>query len=58
VSAAQLQAAGDVHHWYRENTKWVSDVRAGEYLSYYEKYYEDRDNSPSAIAGSGSKLSA
>jgi dTDP-glucose 4,6-dehydratase len=44
--------------WYRQNTKWVSDVRAGEYLSYYEKYYEDRDNSLSAIAGSGSKLSA
>jgi len=44
--------------WYKENTKWVSDVRAGEYLSYYDKYYEDRDNSLSAIAGSGSKLSA
>jgi len=44
--------------WYKENTKWVSDVRAGDYLSYYEKYYEDRDNSLSAIAGSGSKLSA
>jgi len=44
--------------WYKENTKWVSDVRAGEYLSYYEKYYEDRNNSLSAIAGSGSKLSA
>jgi dTDP-glucose 4,6-dehydratase len=42
--------------WYKENTKWVSDVRAGEYLSYYEKYYEDRDNSLSAITGSGSKL--
>jgi len=44
--------------WYKQNTKWVSDVRAGEYLSYYEKYYEDRDNSLGAIAGSGSKLSA
>jgi dTDP-glucose 4,6-dehydratase len=43
--------------WYKENSKWVSDVRAGEYLSYYEKYYEDRDNSLSVIAGSGSKLS-
>jgi len=44
--------------WYKENTKWVSDIRAGDYLSYYEKYYEDRDNSLSAIACSGSKLSA
>jgi dTDP-glucose 4,6-dehydratase len=42
--------------WYKENTKWVFDVRAGEYLSYYEKYYEDRDNSLSAITGSGAKL--
>jgi dTDP-glucose 4,6-dehydratase len=44
-------------NWYKENTKWVSDVRAGEYLSYYERYYEDRDNSLSAIASSDSKLS-
>jgi dTDP-glucose 4,6-dehydratase len=44
--------------WYKENSKWISDVRAGEYLSYYEKYYEDRVNSLGAIAGSGSKLSA
>ena len=42
--------------WYKENTKWVSDVRAGEYLSYYEKYYEDRDNALSSLAGSTSKL--
>ena len=44
--------------WYKQNTKWLDGVRAGEYLSFYEKYYEDRDNSLSAIAGSGSKLSA
>jgi len=41
--------------WYKGNNKWVSDVRAGEYLSYYEKYYDDRDNALSAIAGSSSK---
>ena len=44
--------------WYKENTKWVSDVRAGEYLSYYEKYYDDRENSLKAIANSSSKLPA
>jgi dTDP-glucose 4,6-dehydratase len=44
--------------WYKDNNKWISDVRAGEYLSYYEKYYDDRDNSLNAIAGSGSKLPA
>src|SRR5216683_7865117 len=27
--------------WYRKNTKWMSGVRGGEYLSYYEKYYEN-----------------
>jgi dTDP-glucose 4,6-dehydratase len=44
--------------WYRDNSKWVSEVRAGEYLSSYEKYYDDRENSLNAIAGSGSKLPA
>jgi dTDP-glucose 4,6-dehydratase len=44
--------------WYKDNSKWVSDVRAGEYLSYYEKYYDDRDASLKAIADSGSKLPA
>jgi dTDP-glucose 4,6-dehydratase len=42
--------------WYKDNSKWVSDVRAGEYLSYYEKYYDDREASLKAIGGSGSKL--
>jgi dTDP-glucose 4,6-dehydratase len=42
--------------WYRQNSKWISNIRAGEYLSYYEKYYDDRENSLNAIAGSPSKL--
>ncbi len=41
--------------WYKTNSKWVADVRAGEYLSYYEKYYDNRDTSLHAIARSGSK---
>jgi dTDP-glucose 4,6-dehydratase len=44
--------------WYKDNSKWVSDVRAGEYLSYYQKYYDDRDASLKAIADSASKLPA
>jgi len=44
--------------WYQDNGKWLSDVRAGEYLSYYEKYYDNRDNALNAIAGSGSKSPA
>ena len=42
--------------WYKNNGQWVADVRAGEYLSYYEKYYENRESSLRAIAaGSTSK---
>jgi dTDP-glucose 4,6-dehydratase len=44
--------------WYRNNSQWVSDVRAGEYLSYYEKYYDERENSLKAIAGCDVKLPA
>src|SRR5712664_758848 len=44
--------------WYKNNNKWVSDIRAGEYLTFYEKYYDDRENSLKAIADSRSKLPA
>jgi dTDP-glucose 4,6-dehydratase len=37
--------------WYQGNSDWVADVRAGEYLSYYEKYYDNRQSSLRAIAG-------
>jgi dTDP-glucose 4,6-dehydratase len=36
--------------WYRNNQAWLDDVRAGEYQSYYEKYYENRGDSLHAIA--------
>jgi dTDP-glucose 4,6-dehydratase len=38
--------------WYKKNRGWVADVCAGEYLSYYEKYYDNRDSSLRVIAGS------
>jgi dTDP-glucose 4,6-dehydratase len=41
--------------WYRNNRKWLEDVRAGEYRTYYEKYYENREHSLHAIAGPGSQ---
>ena len=41
--------------WYRTNTKWLTGVRGGDYLSYYQKYYENRDSSLHAIADSGQK---
>jgi dTDP-glucose 4,6-dehydratase len=41
--------------WYRANTEWMSGVRGGEYLTYYQKYYENRDSSLHAIAKSERK---
>lgn len=35
--------------WYAANTEWLAGVRDGLYLSYYEKYYENRDASLRAI---------
>jgi dTDP-glucose 4,6-dehydratase len=43
--------------WYKQNKRWLDDVRAGEYRSYYAKYYENRDVSLHAIAGSAVKSS-
>ncbi len=40
--------------WYKNDEQWVASVRGGEYLSYYERYYENRENSLHAIARSGS----
>jgi dTDP-glucose 4,6-dehydratase len=35
--------------WYKQNSGWIAGVRAGEYRSYYDKYYENRDNSLQAL---------
>jgi dTDP-glucose 4,6-dehydratase len=43
--------------WYQQSTEWMAGVRGGEYLSYYQKYYENRDSSLHAIAPSGAKSS-
>jgi dTDP-glucose 4,6-dehydratase len=31
--------------WYKSNADWLRGVKNGEYRSYYEKYYENRDSS-------------
>lgn len=36
--------------WYRGNSSWVAQIRGGEYQSYYEKYYVNRDASLHEIA--------
>jgi len=41
-------------NWYKNDEQWLDGVRGGEYLSYYEKYYENRERSLHAIARSGS----
>jgi dTDP-glucose 4,6-dehydratase len=43
--------------WYKANQKWLAAVRGGEYMSYYEKYYEHRDASIGAIAPSNRQSS-
>jgi dTDP-glucose 4,6-dehydratase len=43
--------------WYKANSTWMAGVRGGEYRSYYEKYYENRDSSLRAIAQPGTKSS-
>lgn len=35
--------------WYKNNTDWIAGVRAGDYQSYYDKYYAKRDSSLRAI---------
>jgi len=40
--------------WYKNEEGWLDGVRGGEYLSYYEKYYGNRERSLHAIARSGS----
>lgn len=40
----------DTIEWYRTNAKWINDVRGGEYRSYYEKYYENRDTSLASLS--------
>jgi dTDP-glucose 4,6-dehydratase len=35
--------------WYKSNADWMAGVRGGDYLSYYEKYYVNRESSLHAI---------
>jgi dTDP-glucose 4,6-dehydratase len=43
--------------WYRENKDWMAGIRGGEYRTYYEKYYENRDSSLDTIIQSASEYS-
>ncbi|HKV47438.1 MAG TPA: GDP-mannose 4,6-dehydratase, partial [Candidatus Acidoferrales bacterium] len=36
--------------WYKAHSEWIAGVRAGDYRTYYEKYYENRDASLHKIA--------
>jgi dTDP-glucose 4,6-dehydratase len=44
--------------WYKSNANWVAGVRDGAYLSYYEKYYENRESSLRSLSSAGVKLPA
>jgi len=43
--------------WYKNNQPWLAGVRDGQYRSYYQKYYENRDSSLDAIAPSARRFS-
>src|ERR1700683_2691510 len=43
--------------WYRSNKDWMAGIRGGEYRTYYEKYYENRDSSLGKIIQPASKSS-
>jgi dTDP-glucose 4,6-dehydratase len=43
--------------WYKNSGQWLAGIRCGEYLSYYEKYYVNRERSLHAIASAGSLVS-
>ena len=51
------EGLGQTVEWYRVNHDWVEGIRAGEYRSYYETYYENRNSSLDAVAQSGPKSS-
>jgi dTDP-glucose 4,6-dehydratase len=36
--------------WYKTNSAWMAGVRGGDYLSYYDKYYLNRDSSLHELA--------
>ena len=42
--------------WYRKNSGWLAGVRGGEYLSYYTKYYKNRDSSLHTLRLAGPNL--
>jgi dTDP-glucose 4,6-dehydratase len=39
--------------WYMNNRQWIDDIYAGDYLSYYDKYYNHREASLETVARSG-----
>jgi dTDP-glucose 4,6-dehydratase len=43
--------------WYKNCSEWLEGVRGGDYRSYYEKYYENRDASLHGIAHGQTKSS-
>jgi len=36
-------------HWYGTHPAWVEKTKSGDYLSYYEKFYEKRRASPASL---------
>jgi dTDP-glucose 4,6-dehydratase len=43
--------------WYKRNGEWLAAVRGGQYLSYYEKNYVNRDSSLQALSPTATRTS-
>ena len=43
--------------WYRKSGEWLAGVRDGQYLSYYDKYYVNRDSSLQALSPTAARTS-
>jgi dTDP-glucose 4,6-dehydratase len=42
--------------WYTSNGKWLEDIYAGDYITYYQKYYQNRESSLQAVSGSALRV--
>jgi dTDP-glucose 4,6-dehydratase len=51
------EGLGKTIDWYRDHREWMAGIRGGEYRTYYEKYYENRETSLDTLIHPASKSS-
>lgn len=50
ASVSFEQGLAETIRWYQSNQKWVDRVRSGEYRTYYEQNYKDRQIAPASVS--------